>query len=167
MSYSFNSSISFLIAHVYSFYLTSASCRADCLLCFPRRVARSTKACSSSAFQHRYSGMWLDITPVTCNKDLFCSRWHLRRASAFLNSLKITMPNIYNSLQADLQSKTEIRNLLQCWSTLCPHSPPGRDTVCWQENLPLQTVSSSRRIGHGCLHKLKGKKKRVISVTIL
>lgn len=54
----------------------------------------------------------------------------------------------------------EIRNLLQCWSTLCPHSPPGRGTACWQENLPLQIVSSSQKIGHGCLHKLQEKEKK-------
>lgn len=87
VSYSFNSSISFLTVHVYSLCLTSASCRADCLLCCLRRVTRSTKGCSSSAFQHRYSGIWLDVTPVTGNTDLFCSWWYLQRASAFLNSL--------------------------------------------------------------------------------
>lgn len=40
------------------------------------------------------------------------------------------------------------------WSSPCPHSPLGRGSECWQETLPLQTTSSGRRTGRGCLRTL-------------
>lgn len=46
------------------------------------------------------------------------------------------------------------QSLPRYWSSLCLRSPPGRGSVCWQENRPLQTTSSDRRTGRGCLRTL-------------
>jgi len=51
--------------------------------------------------------------------------------------------------------RSSVRASPRCWSSPCPRSPPGRGSECWQENRPLQTASSGRRTGRGCLRTLR------------